>query len=87
MHMQFLAGMCGPGAVSLQVPLPLLQFSSLICRDDSLPTEAETRSILSERFNQDPLESFFGQQCARRGRIDVLHWTNLSPSALGHGAL
>ena len=26
--------------------------------------------ILSERFNQDPLESFFGQQRARGGRSD-----------------
>ncbi len=26
--------------------------------------------ILSERFNQDPLESFFGQQRARGGRND-----------------
>lgn len=26
--------------------------------------------ILSERFNQDPLESFFGQQRARGGRCD-----------------
>ena len=26
--------------------------------------------VLSERFNQDPLESFFGQQRARGGRSD-----------------
>ena len=49
--MQVLADMSTavPGAVSLQLPVPLLQFSSFICRDDSLPTEAETWAFRSIR--------------------------------------
>ena len=51
--------------------------------------------LLSERFNQDPLESFFGQQRARGGRNDnpnvasVLHNTQAiqvqRTMAIGHG--
>ena len=51
--------------------------------------------LLSERFNQDPLESFFGQQRARGGRNDnpnvatFLHNTQAiqvqRKMAIGHG--
>ena len=51
--------------------------------------------LLSERFNQDPLESFFGQQRARGGRNDnpnvatFLHNTQAiqvqRTMAIGHG--
>ena len=36
----------------------------------SLLTSGERRFLLSKRFNQDPLEAFFGQQRARGGRCD-----------------
>ena len=35
-----------------------------------LLSQKEGLFLLSERFNQDPLESFFGQQRARGGRSD-----------------
>ena len=35
-----------------------------------LLSQKEGLYLLSERFNQDPLESFFGQQRARGGRCD-----------------
>ena len=35
-----------------------------------LLAQKESLFVLSERFNQDPLESFFGQQRARGGRCD-----------------
>ena len=35
-----------------------------------LLSQKEGLCLLSERFNQDPLESFFGQQRARGGRCD-----------------